>query len=156
MISIAGAGPSAIQVDYVDVATKKRKVDSDYIFCRRYDTAKPYLIDRTTGRLSKHPPLMIYYRNCGCACYLCDECKETDKYYVNSKHWDDYYRDFSDAKPSTGLLAVFGVVERWHPKTVALIGFDWILDGNPLWTPHNAEAERKAILSLVRIKDLRV
>ena len=143
-------------MDHVDVATKKRKVASDYIFCRRYNTARKYLRDRSTGRPAKHPPLMIYRRDCGCAGFKCEECKETDTYYVNQKHWDKYYSEFSGAKPSTGLLAVFGVVERWNPKVIGLIGYDWILDGNPGWTPHNAEAERKAILSLVRIKDLRV
>jgi hypothetical protein len=49
---------------------------------------------------------------------------------------------------------VFGVVERWQPETVGLIGFDWVLDGYEDWI-HDAVAERKCIESLVDIVDLR-
>jgi hypothetical protein len=152
VITIAGGGPSTKQVKRVDVATKKQRVPSDYIFCRSYDTVKPYLKNRGPDY---HPPLIIYKKGCGCAGRKCGECKEKGKRYVDKPRWDAYYRDFSLTKPSLGLLAVFGVVELWNPKTIGLIGYDWILDGNPEWTRHDAEAEKKAIMSLVRIIDLR-
>jgi hypothetical protein len=57
-------------------------------------------------------------------------------------------------KPSLGLCAVMGVVERWKPSEIGLIGYDWVLDGNPEWG-HDAEAERRCIESLVKIVDLR-
>jgi hypothetical protein len=44
--------------------------------------------------------------------------------------------------------------ERWKPEKVGLIGFDWVLDGNPDWD-HDAIAERACIESLVEVVDLR-
>jgi hypothetical protein len=73
---------------------------------------------------------------------------------MDSRRWDTYYKQFSKKKPSSGLCAVFGVIERWEPKTIGLIGFDWILDGITGWQ-HDADAEKQAILSLVTIEDLR-
>lgn len=142
MITIAGSGPSTGLIERVDVATKKRSIDSDYVFCQF-----PFLYRR--GDI----PMMVYYDRGGCACGRCDECK-AEKYYCNSKYWDEYYKQFSKKKPSTGLCAVFCVIERWKPKTIGLIGFDGVLDGYPGWT-HDADAERRAILSLTNIKDLR-
>lgn len=156
MITIAGSGPSATQLEHVDVATKKRSVSSDYIFSRTYNIVRQYIVDPGTGRISQHPPLMIYYRECGCTSIKCAECKEVDKYYPDAKSWDEYYTTFSSAKPSTGLCAVFTAVERWKPDTIGLIGFDWVLDGNEEWAPHNAVAELAAMQSLAEIKDLRL
>lgn len=79
-----------------------------------------------------------------------------EKWFCDSLRWNEYYRQFSMTKPSSGLCAVFGVVERWQPTTIGLIGFDWVLDGYPEWQPHDADAERQAILSLVKIEDLRI
>lgn len=153
MITIAGSGPSTATIDHVTVATKKRSVPSDYIFCRF-----PFSYNRWDD--GKNTPLMYYYNRCGCDCGQCALCK-TEKYCINSSHWDAYYRHFTKSsrppakqKPSTGLCAVFGVVERWNPETIGLIGFDYILDGNSSWE-HNAAAERQCILSLVNIVDLR-
>lgn len=146
MLTIAGSGPSTALVDHVDVATKKQSVPSDYVFC-----CFPH-------NYKGGPPLMLYRKGCGCG--KCKACR-AETYYCDSKHWDKYYSNFwrsrrppQRTKPSTGLCAVFGVVERWAPKTIGLIGFDWILDGNPEWD-HDAIAEKQAILSLVNIKDLR-
>lgn len=82
-------------------------------------------------------------------------------YCADSKRWNAYYKRFTRphrlpqrSKPSSGLCAVFCVVERWQPHTVGLIGFDWILDGNPKWE-HDAIAEKRCIESLVNIVDLR-
>jgi hypothetical protein len=94
---------------------------------------------------------MIYYNRGECNC---GKCQSIERYTINSRRWDKYYKDFSKKKPSSGLCAVFGVVERWRPKTIGLIGFDGILDGYPDWI-HDANAEKQAILSLVKIEDLR-
>lgn len=144
MITIAGSGPSTALLDHVDVATKKRSVPSDYVFCRfgfSYD------------RFGDGLPLMVYYNRCGGRIhpdYICDS-NRWDKYY---KHFTTRKRPPQKTKPSTGLCAVFGVIERWNPQTIGLIGYDWILDGNPDWE-HDADAERRCIQSLVNIEDLR-
>ncbi len=141
MITIAGSGPSTELVDHATVATKKLSVASDYIFCRF-----PFAYKGKS-------PMMVYYNRGGCSCKICYQCR-VERYQVDSGRWDKYYKQFSKKKPSSGLCAVFGVVERWEPKTIGLIGFDWVLDGNPDWM-HDADAEKQAILSLVTIKDLR-
>ncbi len=149
MITIAGSGPSTELVRKVDVATKKRSVKSDYVFYRF-----PFIYEHSRfGGHGDLTPLMIYYNRGGCKCRGCPQCK-VEKYLIDSKRWDEYYKGFSKRKPSTGLCAVFGVVERWKPKTIGLIGFDGVLDGYPDWT-HDSQAEKQAILSLVTIKDLR-
>ncbi len=140
MITIAGSGPSTGLLDHVTVATKKRSVPSDYVFCR-------FPFAQNLKGKGDDTPVMIYYnRGSG--------CEDVEKYIVDSKRWDKYYKSFSKEKPSSGLCAVFATMERWEPETIGLIGFDWILDGNPDWT-HDSQAERRAILSLVSIKDLR-
>jgi len=149
MMTIAGSGPSTELIEHVDVATKKRSVKSDYVFYRF-----PFIYEhKGFGGKGDLTPLMIYHNRGGCSCRGCPQCK-VEKYFIDSRRWDNYYKQFSKKKPSTGLCAVFGVIERWEPKTIGLIGFDWILDGNPGWT-HDAEAEKQAILSLVILKDLR-
>jgi len=144
MITIAGSGPSTVNISHVDVATKKRTVKSDYVFCRF-----PFAYNLKCK--ADNTPLMIYYNR---GTVSGREYKHIDKYLIDSKRWDNYYKQFSKRKPSSGLCAVFGVIERWEPKTIGLIGFDWVLDGSPGWT-HDANAEKQAILSLVKIKDLR-
>lgn len=152
MITIAGSGPSTDQVRKVDVTTKKQSVPGDTVFCRFMGGFKRY--DK-----GHQGDLMLYCRQCSCgsgSCYFCG----TDAYYCDKKKWDAYYREFTRSKvhqkckPSVGLCAVFGVVERWQPETVGLIGFDWVLDGYEDWI-HDAVAERKCIESLVDIVDLR-
>lgn len=152
LITIAGSGPSVS--DYglpVTVATKKASLPSDCLFCRFAFHYKRW------NRADI--PLMLYYRRCRCG--SCHDCRIKDVYYVNSTHWDDYYRQFVRSKrppqrmkPSLGLCAVFGVVERWAPSEIGLIGYDWVLDGNPDWD-HDAIAEKACIESLVKIIDLR-
>jgi len=152
MITIAGSGPSITQLDHVDVATKKRSIPSDYIFCR-------FMYNYHRFAKDDNSELMLYCKQCNCGksdCYFCG----VSAYYCDKKRWDKYYRKFTRSKvhqkmkPSTGLCAVFGVVERWKPKTIGLIGFDWVLDENPDWE-HDAQAEKQAILSLTNIVDLR-
>jgi len=149
LITIAGSGPSTTLLKHVDVATKKRSVTSDYVFCR-FPCAYRHKGYGGDGDLT---PLMIYYNRHGCDCGSCGECK-AEKYTIDSARWDKYYKDFSKQKPSSGLCAVFGVVERWDPQTIGLIGFDWVLDGHPGWQ-HDAASELRCIQSLVSIKDLR-
>ena len=144
LITIAGSGPSTATVSRVNVATKKRSVASDYVFCR-------FPFAHNLKGKGDDTPLMVYYNRGECAC---GACQNIEKFVVDSRRWDAYYKQFSKKKPSSGLCAVFGAVQRWEPKTIGLIGFDWVLDGNPDWT-HDASAERQAILSLVNIKDLR-
>ena len=140
MITIAGSGPSAKDYPFVTVATKKRSVPSDYVFCR------------FGFQHQGDEPLMLYYKR------LSDSKKA---WFCNAQKWDDYYKQFvrsksppQRVKPSLGTCAVMGVVERWNPSDIGLIGFDNILDGNPEW-PHDAIAERRCIESLVNIIDLR-
>ena len=145
-ITIAGSGPSASQIDHVTVATKKRSVSSDYLFCRF-----PFAYSLKKGDTI---PMMVYYNRGGCECRKCPQCT-VERYAVNSAYWDDYYRRFSKKKPSSGLCAIFAAVERWEPSTIGLIGFDWVIDKHPDWQ-HDSVAELKAIESLVDIKDLRL
>lgn len=152
MITIAGSGPSTALLEHATVATKKRSVPSDYVFCNFYGHYPRW---RKKG---DDTPLMLYKRRC--TCENCDECN-IPEYFCDGNRWSAYYRQFvrfktppPKQKASTGLCAVFCVVERWKPETIGLIGFDWILDENPDWE-HDAVAERAAILSLVNVKDLR-
>jgi len=144
MITIAGSGPSTELIKHVDVATKKRSITSDHVFCR-------FPFAHNLKNKGDATPLMIYYNRGRCGC---GQCGHIERYLIDSRRWNSYYKQFSKRKPSSGLCAVFGAVERWEPKTIGLIGFDWILDGNPGWT-HDASAEKQAILSLVNIEDLR-
>lgn len=151
MITIAGSGPSALTVDRVTVATKKRSVPSDYVFAR-------FMHNYTRYKRKDETPLMLFYGRCTCG--KCDECN-VPVYRCDHQRWRKYHKQFvrqtrppQRIKPSSGLCAVYAVVERWEPETIGLIGFDWILDGNPDWE-HDAIAERNAILSLVNVKDLR-
>jgi hypothetical protein len=138
MITIAGSGPSSSQIDHVTVCTKKRPVSSDYVFCRFGFSAVRY---------KDQPQLMLFYRRTS------DEY-DGPKWYCDSQRWIKYYQSFSKVKPSTGLCAVFAVVERWEPERIGLIGFDWVLDGYKGW-PHDSENELKCMQSLAEIVDLR-
>ena len=139
-LTIAGSGPSASLIERVTVATKKRPVPSDYVFCRfgfQYRGSED---------------LMLYYKR------LADD---KDAYFCDAIRWDKYFKQFirsksppQRVKPSLGTCAVMGVVERWNPKDIGLIGFDNILDGNTDWE-HDAIAEKRCIESLVNIIDLR-
>jgi hypothetical protein len=141
VIVIAGSGPSVEGYDGpVTVCTKKRSLPAEYLFCRFGFQAKGDL------------PLMLYYRR---------NSDGKDAYYCNALKWDKYYKQFirskrppQRVKPSLGTCAVMGVVERWNPKEIGVIGFDNILDGNDKWE-HDAIAERRCIESLVKIVDLR-
>jgi hypothetical protein len=105
---------------------------------------------------------MLYYSRCKCGNKSCPECCIENLYRFDPAKWDKYYqKNFAHKqrlpqrqKASIGLCAVFGVVERWNPDEIGLIGFDWVLDGNPKWG-HNAVAEKACIESLVKIVDLR-
>ena len=92
---------------------------------------------------------MVYYNRGECNCGECPI-----PYVIDSKYWDGYYKQFSKKKPSSGLCAVFGTIERWAPETIGLIGFDWVLDGFQDWQ-HDSIAELKCIRSLCNVKDLR-
>lgn len=145
MITIAGSGPSTALVDHVTVATKKRSVSSDYVALRFMHNNQRY---RSSGT-----PLMVYYRR-GDNGYL-------GQIWRPRTDWNAYYRRFvrsqrppQRSKPSSGLCAVLMSYERWKPEKVGLIGFDWVLDGNPDWD-HDAIAERACIESLVEVVDLR-
>ena len=145
LITIAGSGPSAIDYPFVTVATKKRSVPSDYLFCRF-----PFAYSLRQGETI---PMMVYYNRGGCECKNCPQCK-VSRYVVNSAYWDDYYSRFSKKKPSSGLCAVFAAVERWEPSTIGLIGFDWVLGQYTDWQ-HDSVAELRCIRSLVNVVDLR-
>jgi hypothetical protein len=152
LITIAGSGPSTREYNKkVQIATKKRSVPSDYIFCRFAFHYNRWGDEKL--------PLMLYYRRCTCG--KCQECN-TNAWYCDQRRWDKYYKQFTRssrppqrAKPSLGLCAVFGAVERWSPTEIGLIGYDWILDGNPTWE-HDAAAEKECIESLVKVVDLRL
>lgn len=94
---------------------------------------------------------MVYYER-----HDAHEC-EAPVYRVDSNRWNGYYKRFSKKKPSSGLCAVFSVVERWNPDTVGLIGFDWVLDGQSGhgFENHDVKAEKRCLLSLVNVVDLR-
>src|SRR6187551_3351838 len=75
-------------------------------------------------------------------------------HFNDPKKWVDYFREFSPAKPSTGLCAVFCAVDRGYTD-IALIGFDAVL--NPVkesgkWNGcpfvHDKTAEHRALLGL--------
>lgn len=147
LITIAGSGPSAeIYGKHVTIATKKRPLPSDYVFCR------------FGFQGDKHKePLMLYYNRSPGRTYK----DRREIWYCDSTKWDEYWSRFirsksppQRVKPSLGTCAVMGAVERWGVSEIGLIGFDNILDGNTEWA-HDAIAEKRCIESLVRIIDLR-
>ena len=83
--------------------------------------------------------------------------------------WRSYYRRFSDAKPSTGLCAIFCAVEFLKPVEIGLAGFDnllhpeetgwskwWMARNCGLWV-HDSPNEYLAAMSLgVKITDATV
>jgi hypothetical protein len=107
---------------------------------------------------------MLYYKACKCKrsnCPICNPENNVEIYQCDNRKWDEYWKPFirkkrppAHMKPSLGLCAVFGAVERWGIDEVGLIGYDWILDGNEDWY-HDAIAEKRCIESLVNIIDLR-
>lgn len=104
-----------------------------------------YQCVRDLTRWQRAHPVLCYKWNRG-----------EDVWTADYEYWDTYFRGFDPyfADPSSGTCAIFCVIERWQPETIGVIGLDWVLDGHPDWT-HDAEAERKCILSLVNIVDLR-
>jgi len=86
-----------------------------------------------------------------------DDVDRDNIWQADWEKWDAHYRSFGDVKhpdPSSGACAVYSVVERWKPKTVGLIGFDYVLDNNTDWL-HDAHAELESIKSIVDVIDLR-
>ncbi len=149
MISIAGSGPSVENYDKpVDIATKKRSVSSKYIYVPHIHFWHEF------SKKDKAKLLWVQKRTCDCK--KCRDCEAPIDYALDWRYWYGYYQTFNpkNRKPSTGTQAVFAAVQRWKPETIGLIGFDWVLDGNPDWF-HDAEKERQAILSLTNIVDLR-
>lgn len=152
-MTIAGSGPSAKGYGHVDIATKKGTCTSDYVAARH-----SFFWYRWPRQGNEK--LLVYNRTCDCM--KCRDCQAPIDWDASHAIWDDYFLSFNPKpmnvhgvrKASLGALAVFMAVERWKPKTIGLIGFDWILDGNPDWA-HDAQKERQAILSLTNIVDLR-
>lgn len=148
--TIAAAGPSSRNCGKVDVVTRSPHPTKDHSSRGNYEISADYVCTRFMHTYSGDLPTMLY--KCDCKC---KKCNRTPEWSANWKYWDNYYKQFNPkAKPSLGTCAVFSVVERWKPKTIGLIGFDWILDGNTDWF-HDAKKERQAILSLTNIVDLR-
>ena len=162
MITIAGSGPSCeayarkVKNPLVTIATKKRSLPSEYLFCRfsaQYWKAK-----------GENIPLLLYYNRCVCEPpKVCPICVEDDIEVIglDSGKWDAYWSKFirkrvlsTHKKPSLGTCAVFAAVEYFGVDEVGLIGFDYILDGDENWM-HDAIAERNCIESLVNVIDLR-
>ena len=76
-------------------------------------------------------------------------------WHFNSLKWENYFKRYSNSKPSTGLCAVFCAIDELDPKTIHLAGFDALLDGTA-YGPHDMVAERKALCELgVEIIDVR-
>ena len=87
-----------------------------------------------------------------------DDIDRDNIWQANWRGWDNHFRTFGDVKhpdPSSGTCAVFCVVERWEPKEIGLIGFDYVLDNETDWL-HDARAELEAIEDIVNIIDLRL
>ena len=158
MITIAGSGPSVEEYNKrVTIATKKRSLPSDYLFCRfacQYYKAKGPDI-----------PLLLYFNRCTCeppkTCPLCNG-SDVEVFPLDSRKWDEYWKGFirkgatlsTHKKPSLGTCAVFAAVEHFGVDEIGVIGYDNILDGNTDWM-HDAIAEKWCIESLVNIVDLR-
>lgn len=157
MITIAGSGPSVEAYGKpVTIATKKRSLPSEYLFCR-------FSVQYHKVRGPKIP-LLLYFNRCnrsGCRCPLCARERNIEVIPIGSEKWDEYWKPFirkkhlsSHMKPSLGTCAVFAAVERWGVDEVGVIGYDNILDGNEDWI-HDPIAEKRCIESLVNVVDLR-
>ena len=154
MLTIAGSGPSAKDYGRVDLATKKGTCPADYVAARH-----AFFWNRWPR--SGDEKMMVWERNCDCN--KCRDCQAPiDWQSERAREWEDYFLSFDpkvtnssgERKFSLGTMAVFMAIERWRPEKIGLIGYDWVLDGNPEWF-HDAEKELLAIRCLVDIEDLR-
>lgn len=155
MITIAGSGPSVEAYGQpVTIATKKRSLPSEYLFCR---------FSCQYGK-GAEIPMLLYYNRCNCEppkrCPICTD-SGIEVIPVNSDKWDAYWKPFirqkrlsTHMKPSLGTCAVFAAVEHFGVDEVGVIGYDNILDENTEWM-HDAIAEKSCIESLVNVVDLR-
>lgn len=139
LLIVAGSGPSAEGFEHANVCTKKHSVSADYLCAR-------HIYQRIDGM-----PFMCYKW-----LDVIPARDTTGVWKADHNHWDTYFRTFKPKHedPSSGTCAVFSVIERWGPKTIGLIGFDFVLDKNKNWF-HDAVAEYKAITGLVEVIDLR-
>lgn len=159
MLTIAGSGPSCEAYGKpVTIATKKQSLPSEYVAIKNAATSSKYRITKPIMCISGDP-------------------LEHEDLWIARRDWQNYFLQFDPRpihccgkahpcprseiqggpkkfKASLGMLAVFMAVERFNPQTIGLIGFDWVLDENPNWL-HDASAERRCILSLVNVRDLR-
>lgn len=89
-----------------------------------------------------------------------------DWHFADPPHWMRFYRQYSDKKPSTGLCAVFCAIDALNPQSIAVIGFDRVVnpqnvsrkwyerDAPQMWD-HDQTAENKALNALgIEIIDL--
>ena len=127
MIYVAGSGPSSRGHRFAHVVTKKKAHwDYEHIVLPRMNWITPNMGTRAI----------------------------TWPLYGRKKHWEGYYGDYSEFKPSNGLQAVFVAIDMYNPKEITLIGFDNILDGAKS-ASHDWRSEFTCIESLVRIVDPR-
>ncbi len=98
--------------------------------------------------------------------YLCARSSRYDHgkfpFWLAKERYDAY----SNAKPTTGLCAVFEAIERLDAKEIALIGFDRLLrpaepSATPVqlasqeWLAHDKYAEHACLMSLpIKVIDL--
>lgn len=68
-------------------------------------------------------------------------------HFADIPKWLKFYKEFSSAKPSTGLCAVFMAVDNLAIDELYLPGLDSLLDGSPIHG-HDMQAERKALAKL--------
>jgi hypothetical protein len=85
-------------------------------------------------------------------------------HFNDPAHWLDYFRQFSNYKPSHGLCAIFCAIDRGY-RDIGLIGFDRLLhpaqetgkwSGEP-WadSTHDAKGEHRGLMALdINLTDL--
>jgi hypothetical protein len=85
--------------------------------------------------------------------YLCARSSRYDHGHFPFWLAKERYDAYSKAKPTTGLCAVFEVMERLNSQIISVIGFDRILrpglpDEKPEWLAHDKWAEHEILKSL--------
>lgn len=107
--------------------------------------------DFTVVRL-KRDPGFCHYR---CARSQIFRITEPFWHFNDPPKWVNYYREYSQHKPSTGLCAVFCAIDALQITEVYLSGFDALLDQQPL-AGHDTRAELAALNGLgLKVHDVR-
>lgn len=152
MFVIVGHGPSVTRRElgeWIDSQTVVRLKNAPMPSPEHFGTRTDYICSR------KDHWVMPRRQDVGYLMFQQGEPKR-NVWFANVSHWEPWFAQYTQAKPSHGICAVMCVQERFRPDVVAVIGFDSIFrpeviktgkwyDRNPNVWFHDQQAESRAI-----------